>query len=52
MSSPMEPLGGGWYWAGRGFIYRGLWRWNGRRNVRVIPLNRFRQWSGPKRRDR
>lgn len=48
MSSPMQPLGGGRYWAGKGFTHRGLWRWTGRRNVRVIPLNRFREWRGPR----
>lgn len=51
MSSPMQPLGRHWYWAGKYFTHRGLWRWNGRRNVRIIPLNRIHQWTGPKRWD-
>jgi hypothetical protein len=28
-------------WAGKGFVYRGLWIWNGKKNVRIIPFNRF-----------
>lgn len=47
MSSPMQPLGHGWYWAGPGFTHRGVWLWTGKRNVRVIPLNRIREWTGP-----
>jgi hypothetical protein len=34
------------YWAGRGFTHRGLWWWTGKRNVRVLPLNKIRQWNG------
>lgn len=47
----MQPLGRGWYWAGKGFTHRGLWWWTGKRNVRVLPLNRLSQWCGPRRWD-
>lgn len=36
------------YYAGPGFTHRGVWLWTGKQNVRVIPLNRFREWMGPK----
>lgn len=29
------------YWAGRGFKYMGLWIWNGKKNVRILPLNKI-----------
>lgn len=34
------------YWAGSRFLYRGLWMWNGKENIRIIALNRFRNWNG------
>jgi hypothetical protein len=47
MSSPMEPIiPGRVFRAGKGFTHRGLWVWTGRRNIRVIPFNRFLQWTG------
>lgn len=51
MSSPMHSLGRNWYWAGDGFTHRGLWRWTGRRNLRIIPFNKFFEWHGPKKED-
>jgi len=49
MSSPMTPvIEGRLYWAGRRFTHRGLWIWNGKRNLRIVPINRLRQWTGPK----
>jgi hypothetical protein len=29
------------YWAGKHFVYRGLWTWNGKKNIRILPLNKF-----------
>lgn len=34
------------YWAGAQFVYRGLVLWTGRRNVRLLALNRFGDWFG------
>lgn len=34
------------YWAGKGFMYQGLWTWNGKRNVRLVALNKFKNWTG------
>ncbi len=34
------------YWAGEGFKYKGLWIWNGKKNIRIIPLNNFNNWTG------
>lgn len=34
------------YWADKGFMYQGLWVWNGVKNFRVLPLNRFKNWTG------
>lgn len=36
------------YWAGYNFVYRGLWMWDCSRNIRVIPLNNFKNWTGKK----
>jgi len=30
------------YWAGRGFKYMGFWIWNGKKNVRILPLNKIK----------
>jgi len=34
------------YWAGKGFIFRGVYVWTNNQNVRVIALNRFSNWTG------
>lgn len=34
------------YFAGKGFVYRGLYIWTGKRNVRIIAFNRFKYWTG------
>lgn len=33
-------------YAGERFMYKGLWFWTGKKNVRIIPLNRFDNWTG------
>lgn len=49
-SSPMKKLFSlgkiSFYWADKGFMFRGLWIWTGKKNVRVIPLNRFSEYAG------
>ncbi len=37
------------YYAGRGFVYRGIWLWAFKRNTRIIPFNRFANWAGRER---
>jgi hypothetical protein len=34
------------YYSGTGFVYHGLWYYNGTHNVRLIALNRFTEWFG------
>lgn len=34
------------YFAGNGFVYRGIWIWNGKRNIRIVPFNRFTEPFG------
>ncbi len=34
------------YWANEDFMYQGLWVWNGTNNVRIVPFNRFKKWTG------
>lgn len=47
MSSPMRPLiRHRVFWAGDGFVYRGLWIWVFKRNRRIVPLNNPRNWFG------
>jgi hypothetical protein len=51
-NKPMKRLFKVWkytfYWAGNQHLNQGLWVWNGSRNVRVLPLNNFSDWSGSK----
>lgn len=32
--------------AGDRFKYQGIWIWTGKRNLRIIPFNRFNNWTG------
>ena len=34
------------YWADKSFMYQGLWLWGGTTNRRIVPLNRFNNWTG------
>lgn len=34
------------YFAGDGFMFKGLYMWNGKTQFRVIPLNEFKNWTG------
>lgn len=46
VSSPMKQLGKtNFYWAGKGFMFKGLWYCKGG-NKRIIPLNKFDNWTG------
>jgi hypothetical protein len=38
--------GKNFYWGGSKFLYKGIWTWNGKRNVRIIALNNFKNWTG------
>ena len=32
-------------WAGKEFMFRGLYVWAFKRNIRIIALNRFSNWT-------
>lgn len=34
------------YFAGKNFVYRGIHIWTGKNNVRIIPFNKFSNWTG------
>ena len=47
-SSQMDKLftvfGKTFYYAGNGFVYRGLFVWTGRSNRRILAFNKFSNW--------
>lgn len=42
----MKKLSKNLYWADKNFVYQGLWLWTGKKNIRVVPTNRFTNWGG------
>lgn len=34
------------YYAGERHLFKGVWIWNGKKNVRIIPFNHFNNWTG------